>query len=79
MCELEKHIMVLRENGDPLSPSRILWHMRSINCHMGEGNQEDAHEFLRSFEIILPMFFEVLINTDTLYSFLNTCTHTHIH
>ncbi|XP_028191441.1 ubiquitin carboxyl-terminal hydrolase 15-like isoform X2 [Glycine soja] len=47
MCELEKHIMVLRENGDPLSPSRILWHMRSINCHMGEGNQEDAHEFLR--------------------------------
>lgn len=79
MCELEQHIMILRENGAPLSPSRILWHMRSINCHMGEGNQEDAHEFLRSFEIILPMFFEVLINTDTLYSFLNTCTHTHIH
>lgn len=49
MCELEQHIMILRENGDPLSPSRILWHMRSINCQMGDGNQEDAHEFLRSF------------------------------
>ncbi|GAU28443.1 hypothetical protein TSUD_54940 [Trifolium subterraneum] len=47
MCELEQHMMVLRENGAPLSPSRILWHMRSINCHMGDGSQEDAHEFLR--------------------------------
>ncbi|XP_061362216.1 ubiquitin carboxyl-terminal hydrolase 15 [Gastrolobium bilobum] len=47
MCELEQHIMILRENGAPLSPSRILWHMRSINCHMGDGSQEDAHEFLR--------------------------------
>ncbi|KAK7244008.1 hypothetical protein RIF29_38825 [Crotalaria pallida] len=47
MCELEQHIMTLRENGAPLSPSRILWHMRSINCHMGDGSQEDAHEFLR--------------------------------
>jgi len=56
MCELEQHIMILRENGAPLSPSRILWHMRSINCQMGEGSQEDAHEFLRSFEIILLKF-----------------------
>ncbi|XP_057453733.1 ubiquitin C-terminal hydrolase 15 isoform X2 [Lotus japonicus] len=47
MCELEQHIMILRENGAPLSPSRILWHMRSINSHMGDGSQEDAHEFLR--------------------------------
>ncbi|CAI8595321.1 unnamed protein product [Vicia faba] len=47
MCELEQHMMILRENGAPLSPSRILWHMRSINCHMGDGSQEDAHEFLR--------------------------------
>ncbi|CAL0326465.1 unnamed protein product [Lupinus luteus] len=47
MCELEQHIMTLRENGAPLSPSRILWHMRSINRHMGDGSQEDAHEFLR--------------------------------
>ncbi|KAI9073893.1 hypothetical protein K1719_044165 [Acacia pycnantha] len=47
MCELEQQIMILRENGGPLSPSRILWHMRSINSQMGDGSQEDAHEFLR--------------------------------
>lgn len=49
MCELEQQIMILRENGGPLSPSRILWHMRSINSQMGDGSQEDAHEFLRYF------------------------------
>ncbi|KAL6313404.1 hypothetical protein AAG906_001117 [Vitis piasezkii] len=47
MCELEKHVMMLRESGGPLSPSRILSHMRSINCQIGDGSQEDAHEFLR--------------------------------
>ena len=47
MCELEKHVIMLRENGGPLSPSRILSHMRSINCQIGDGSQEDAHEFLR--------------------------------
>ena len=75
MCELEQHIMILRENGAPLSPSRILWHMRSINCHMGEGSQADAHEFLRSPEIILPMFFELLINTETLFPLLHRHTN----
>lgn len=38
---------MLREFGAPLSPSRILVHMRSLNRHIGEGSQEDAHEFLR--------------------------------
>lgn len=47
MCELEQHVMLLRERGGPLSPSRILTHIRSINCQMGDGSQEDAHEFLR--------------------------------
>ncbi|KAA8524077.1 hypothetical protein F0562_010492 [Nyssa sinensis] len=47
MCELEQHVMMLRESGGPLSPSRILLHMRSINCQIGDGSQEDAHEFLR--------------------------------
>lgn len=40
--------MMLRESGGPLSPSRILLHMRSINGQIGNGSQEDAHEFLRS-------------------------------
>ncbi|XVF04460.1 hypothetical protein REPUB_Repub05bG0085200 [Reevesia pubescens] len=47
MCELEQHVMLLRESGGPLSPSRILSHIRSLNCQMGDGSQEDAHEFLR--------------------------------
>ncbi|KAJ8532277.1 hypothetical protein K7X08_012200 [Anisodus acutangulus] len=47
MCELEQHVMMLRESGGPLSPSRILLHMRRINGQIGNGSQEDAHEFLR--------------------------------
>lgn len=47
MCELEQHVMMLTESGGPLSPSRILLHIRSINCQIGDGSQEDAHEFLR--------------------------------
>ncbi|KAE8124593.1 hypothetical protein FH972_019460 [Carpinus fangiana] len=47
MCELEQHVMMLRESGGPLSLSKILFHIRSINCQIGDGSQEDAHEFLR--------------------------------
>lgn len=58
MCELEQHVMMLRESGGPLSASRILSHMRSINCQIGDGSQEDAHEFLRFFFVVLsdPIF-----------------------
>ncbi|CAH9127005.1 unnamed protein product [Cuscuta epithymum] len=49
MCELEQHVMMLREGGDPLSPNRFLLRMRSINSQIGNGSQEDAHEFLRLF------------------------------
>ncbi|KAJ6770234.1 UBIQUITIN CARBOXYL-TERMINAL HYDROLASE [Salix purpurea] len=47
MCELEQHVMMLRGCGGPLSPSRILEHMRKTNSQIGNGSQEDAHEFLR--------------------------------
>ncbi|XP_057506894.1 ubiquitin carboxyl-terminal hydrolase 15-like isoform X1 [Actinidia eriantha] len=47
MCELEQHVMMFRESGGPLSLGRILLHMRSINHQIGDGSQEDAHEFLR--------------------------------
>ncbi|CAM8951988.1 unnamed protein product [Rhodiola kirilowii] len=47
MCELEQHAMMSRQDGPPLSPSIILSHMRTINCQIGDGSQEDAHEFLR--------------------------------
>ncbi|VFQ61905.1 unnamed protein product [Cuscuta campestris] len=49
MCELEQHVMMLKESGDPLSPKRFLLPMRSINSQIGNGSQEDAHEFLRLF------------------------------
>ncbi|KAJ8754657.1 hypothetical protein K2173_010748 [Erythroxylum novogranatense] len=49
VCELEQHAMMLRECGGPLSPSRILLHMQNSNCQIGDGSQEDAHEFLRLF------------------------------
>ncbi|GAB2284278.1 ubiquitin-specific protease ubp15 [Dionaea muscipula] len=47
MCELEQLVMMLRESMDPLSPSGILLHLRTINSQIGDGSQEDAHEFLR--------------------------------
>ncbi|XP_047334070.1 ubiquitin carboxyl-terminal hydrolase 15-like [Impatiens glandulifera] len=47
MCELEEHVTKSRESRGPLSPSRILSKMQSSNCHIGNGSQEDAHEFLR--------------------------------
>ncbi|XP_021718867.1 ubiquitin carboxyl-terminal hydrolase 15-like [Chenopodium quinoa] len=47
MCELEQHVHMLRDTAGPLSPSNILSHIRSINCQIGDGSQEDAHEFLR--------------------------------
>ncbi|KAL1817952.1 hypothetical protein ACET3Z_020526 [Daucus carota] len=47
MCELEQHVAMLTESGGPLSPSRLLSHMGSINRHISYGSQEDAHEFLR--------------------------------
>lgn len=44
--------MMLRQNGGPLSPVNILMYIRSLNTQIGDGSQEDAHEFLRSFAII---------------------------
>ncbi|PIN23230.1 Ubiquitin carboxyl-terminal hydrolase [Handroanthus impetiginosus] len=47
MCELEQLVMMLRESGGPLSPINILMYIRSLNSQIGDGSQEDAHEFLR--------------------------------
>ncbi|XP_047341644.1 ubiquitin carboxyl-terminal hydrolase 15-like [Impatiens glandulifera] len=47
MCELEEHVTMSRESRGPLSPSRILSQMQSSNSQIGNGSQEDAHEFLR--------------------------------
>ncbi|XP_075495361.1 ubiquitin carboxyl-terminal hydrolase 15-like [Primulina tabacum] len=47
MCELERHVMMLQESGYPLSPGKVLMYIRSLNSQIGDGSQEDAHEFLR--------------------------------
>ncbi|KAL0424838.1 UNVERIFIED_CONTAM: Ubiquitin carboxyl-terminal hydrolase 15 [Sesamum radiatum] len=47
MCELEQLVLTLRESGGPLSPMNILLYIRSLNSQIGDGSQEDAHEFLR--------------------------------
>ncbi|KAH7859610.1 hypothetical protein Vadar_003222 [Vaccinium darrowii] len=47
MCELEQHVMMLREGGGALSAVRILSQMQSNSRQIGNGSQEDAHEFLR--------------------------------
>ncbi|KAI3828151.1 hypothetical protein L1987_02248 [Smallanthus sonchifolius] len=47
ICELEHHVLLLRDSGEPLSLSRILLNMQTVNNKMGDGSQEDAHEFLR--------------------------------
>ncbi|KAL0396873.1 UNVERIFIED_CONTAM: Ubiquitin carboxyl-terminal hydrolase 15 [Sesamum calycinum] len=47
MCELEQLVLMLRESGGPLSPMNILLYIRSLNSQIGDGSQEDAHEFLR--------------------------------
>lgn len=59
--------MMLRESGGPLSPGRILSHMRSISCQIGDGSQEDAHEFLRSLRIDKLIFF--FSSRDTVFLF----------
>lgn len=62
MCELEQHVMMLRESGCALSPRQILFHMRSINCQIGDGSQEDAHEFLRHVKSCHYIFFFLVLN-----------------
>lgn len=56
MCELEQHVHMLRDAVGPLSPIRVLSYIRSINCQIGDGSQEDAHEFLRLTTVIAFSF-----------------------
>lgn len=73
MCELEQHVTMLRANGGALSPRQILFHMRSINCQIGDGSQEDAHEFLRHVEIRNYIFCFVGIKC-TVFASVSSCS-----
>lgn len=46
-CEFESLLMKAREGISPLSPSRILSEIQRIGSWLGNGREEDAHEFLR--------------------------------
>ncbi|KAL0352442.1 UNVERIFIED_CONTAM: Ubiquitin carboxyl-terminal hydrolase 16 [Sesamum calycinum] len=46
-CEFEKLVKKAKEGNSPLSPVSIMSQMQCIGSHMGNGREEDAHEFLR--------------------------------
>ncbi|XP_028085481.1 ubiquitin carboxyl-terminal hydrolase 16-like isoform X2 [Camellia sinensis] len=46
-CEFERLILKAKEGISPLSPIGILSQIQSNGSHLGNGRQEDAHEFLR--------------------------------
>ncbi|KAL6180068.1 hypothetical protein ACLB2K_046736 [Fragaria x ananassa] len=47
MCEFEILILKAKEGKSPLSPIGILSQLRNIGSQLGNGREEDAHEFLR--------------------------------
>ncbi|XP_024450971.2 ubiquitin carboxyl-terminal hydrolase 16 isoform X2 [Populus trichocarpa] len=46
-CEFEKVILKAKEGKSPLSPIGILSQLQNIGSQLGNGREEDAHEFLR--------------------------------
>ncbi|KAL8030245.1 hypothetical protein ABFX02_14G274000 [Erythranthe guttata] len=46
-CEFEALVEKAMETNYPLSPARIMSRMQNVASHLGNGREEDAHEFLR--------------------------------
>ncbi|GFY85896.1 ubiquitin-specific protease 16 [Actinidia rufa] len=46
-CEFESLILKTKEGTSPLSPIGILSQIQNIGSNLGNGREEDAHEFLR--------------------------------
>ena len=46
-CEFENLILKAKEGKSPLSPIGILSQLQNIGSQLGNGREEDAHEFLR--------------------------------
>ncbi|KAL0738911.1 hypothetical protein Bca4012_015121 [Brassica carinata] len=46
-CGFEKLVLKAKEGKSPLSPSGLLSQLQNIGIRLGNGKQEDAHEFLR--------------------------------
>ncbi|PWZ14490.1 Ubiquitin carboxyl-terminal hydrolase 17 [Zea mays] len=47
MCELEKVLIEGKQGKSPVSPTGILYHLNEIGVSFGQGEEEDAHEFMR--------------------------------
>lgn len=46
-CEFESLILKSKDTKPPLSPKGILSQLQNIGSQLGNGREEDAHEFLR--------------------------------
>lgn len=46
-CEFESLVLKAKDGNSPLSPSRIISQLQNIGSNLGNGREEDAHEFLR--------------------------------
>lgn len=46
-CEFEGLILRMNEGKSPISPIGIVSQLRNIGRQLGNGKEEDAHEFLR--------------------------------
>ncbi|CAK9163609.1 unnamed protein product [Ilex paraguariensis] len=47
-CEFESLVLKVKEGSSPLTPIGILSQLQNIGSHLGNGRQEDAHEFLKN-------------------------------
>lgn len=52
-CEFESLILKAKEGKSPLSPIGILSQLRNSGSQLGNGREEDAHEFLRYAILLL--------------------------
>ncbi|XP_071925936.1 ubiquitin carboxyl-terminal hydrolase 16-like [Coffea arabica] len=46
-CEFESLVLKAKDGNSPISPSRIISQLQNIGSNLGNGREEDAHEFLR--------------------------------
>lgn len=52
-CEFESLILKVKEGRSPLSPVGIISQLPNIGRQLGNGKEEDAHEFLRCVTTIV--------------------------
>ena len=59
LCEFEAHLERTRLSSQAFSPTSILSRLSNIGGTLGDGRQEDAHEFMRfvfSPKIVISLF-----------------------